>query len=289
MDHQTRYTQIFVTPIFVLCIMILPIAFIDTFTSVPFKGNPTAVCLAEYELENHVMLALAKEINYPVTAFIRQRNDYHQFDIRYFTVTTEIPACGHATLAAARMLMDRNAEMQRVQFFTAGKMTIETILEGSIIMMTYPAYTIRGLEFSQNVLSSLQLKDFQTAGYCSELETLFVEIKDPHMLRTLQPDYERLLASDNTIKEVVVTSVSDSQDFDYLLRSFCPWIGINEDPVTGSVHSVLANFWKKRLRKDTLRAYQASPRGGELLIKAFEGYTQIGGNSVVILRGELTV
>jgi predicted PhzF superfamily epimerase YddE/YHI9 len=88
---------------------------------------------------------------------------------------------------------------------------------------------------------------------------------------------------------VVITSISDDANFDYFLRSFCPWIGIDEDPVTGSVHSVLGNFWKQRLHRQNMNAYQASARGGELLIRAFDDRVEIGGEAVVILTGEMAV
>lgn len=269
--------------------MRLPIAFIDTFTGVPFRGNPTAVCMSIDELKSETMHSIAKEINFPVTAFIRRNNIGDGYEIRYFTATTEIPACGHATLAAARMVVDRNPEIQVVKLSTISKTLIQAIIDGTTIMMTYPTYTMKIVGISDALLSSLQLKGFQIAGYCSELETLFIEVDDPSLLRTIEPDYKRLVQSDDTIKEVVVTSASDNKEYDYLLRSFCPWIGINEDPVTGSVHSVLGNFWKQRFNKTLLKAYQSSERGGELIIKAFDDHTQIGGESVIILRGELSV
>ncbi len=76
--------------------------------------------------------------------------------------------------------------------------------------------------------------------------------------------------ADTSIIEVVVTSISDTPEYDFLLRSFCPWIGIDEDPVTGSVHTVLAGFWKERLGKEQLKAYQASARGGEILVRYYD-------------------
>lgn len=86
---------------------------------------------------------------------------------------------------------------------------------------------------------------------------------------------------------MVITSLSDDKRYDFLLRSFCPWIGIDEDPVTGSVHSVLAGFWEERLGKKSLTAYQASFRGGEVFVKSFAEKVELGGKSVIVLKGEL--
>ena len=153
--------------------------------------------------------------------------------------------------------------------------------------MTYPAYAMEEQVVNAELLAALHLNDYKTAGYSEDLETLFIELESAESLRNIQPDYQRLVKSSEVIKEVVITSVSDNANFDYYLRSFCPWIGIDEDPVTGSVHSVLGNFWKKRLHKEFMNAYQASPRGGKLVIRAFDDHVKIGGEAVVILTGEI--
>jgi PhzF family phenazine biosynthesis protein len=269
--------------------MKLPVAFIDSFTSVPFKGNPTAVCTTSENLDSELMLSIASEINCPVTAFIKQiTGDGSSYDIRYFTTMTEIPACGHATLAAAKTVLSAK-QTSAVNFCTVEKINIKAISEGSNILMTYPAYVMEDFLVSPELLSSLHLTGFKTAGYCPQLETLFIEVDDPATLKNIQPDFSRLVESSDLIIEVVITSASDLSQFDYLLRSFCPWIGINEDPVTGSVHSVLANFWKKRIGKEVMKAYQASSRSGEVLIKAFDDHTEIGGQAVIVFQGELTI
>lgn len=257
---------------------------IDAFTSVAFKGNPTGVCYVENAINEDKMLALANELNFPVTAFV-QKISPQQYAIRYFTPTTEIPACGHATLAAAKAttLEDGTAS---ATFHTTEGIALKTTAEGELIMMTYPKYEMRSFPVTNEILQGLDLKEFKTAGYCPELETLFIET-DPKTLRAIQPDYARLVKSSDAIIEVVITSVADSNEHDYLLRSFCPWIGIDEDPVTGSVHTVLSGFWKDRLHKSTLKAYQASARGGELVVKAYDDKTEIGGKAIIILKGQI--
>jgi predicted PhzF superfamily epimerase YddE/YHI9 len=109
-------------------------------------------------------------------------------------------------------------------------------------------------------------------------------------LRALSPDYSRLVQSSSAVlKEVVVTSRSDHAPYDFLLRSFCPWIGINEDPVTGSVHTVLAHFWKEKLGKNSLTAYQASERGGEVYLKALDNAVELGGNMVTLFHTQMEI
>ena len=269
--------------------MKLPTSFIDTFTSVPFKGNPTAVCHVVEELNNQTMLSIASELNYPVTAFIKTKPEkIHSYEIRYFTAITEIPACGHATLAAAKFVRSKNETNDTVWFSTINNITIKAFYEGSKVMMTYPKYEMQTCTVNNNLLASLQLDDYKTAAYSVDLETLFIEI-DSATLKVVEPNYQQLIRSSDIIKEVVLTSVSDNNNYDYFLRSFCPWIGINEDPVTGSVHSALGNFWKLRLGKQSMNVYQASLRGGEILVRVSDEHVEIGGEAVIILNGEMTL
>ena len=223
------------------------------------------------------MQQLATELNVPVTAFIHHGFE-QPYSIRYFTVTTEIPACGHATLAAAGIMMKINGS-DAVSFLTASNILLYATSEDGVIMMRYPKYELRSVELDEGLKLALGISNYIDAGICSELEALFIETS-PADLRTIQPDFSKLVQSNDEIKEVVITSVSDDVQYDYLLRSFCPWIGIDEDPVTGSVHCVLSGYWKERLNKERLKAYQASELGGEILVQAMDDATGIGGRMV---------
>lgn len=258
---------------------------IDTFTETRFKGNPTGVCYFKHNADDETMLALGNELGFPVSAFISKRpND--EYDIRYFTPTTEIPACGHATLAAAQVVLSED-KIADPTFHTANGVVIKTVYNDGLIIMSYPKYGLINYDVSTEMMRSLGLKEFISAGYCPQLEAVFIEMNDASALKAIQPDYAKLVASDKGAKEVVLTSESDNNLHDYVLRSFCPWIGIDEDPVTGSVHSVLAGFWKERLHKDVFNVYQASERAGEILVKAFDDKVKIGGRTVTILKGYL--
>jgi PhzF family phenazine biosynthesis protein len=258
----------------------MKIYFIDTFTTTCGAGNPTVVCLHPNELAPQEMQSLAREWSVPVSAFVYPRAD-GRYDIRYYTSSTEIPACGHATLGASRAVFE-NELKQQVSFVTIENIILDAEQRESIIVMTFPRYELAEYIPSHQTLHSLQLTSYKSAGLCRELETLFIELDDPALLRRLQPDYRAMMASDPSIIEIVVTSRSDDHAYDYLLRSFCPWIGIDEDPVTGSVHSVLAGFWEKRLHKKELIAWQASPNGGRLFVRSFDDKIELGGESVIV-------
>lgn len=252
--------------------------FIDTFTGSHCKGNPTVVCLVEDIVHNDLCLEFAKQFNVPVTAFVDVAKQDDLFSIHYFTITKEIPACGHATLAAAKVLFDLFKKNQ-ISFITSEQVIINARQNSEMILMKYPAYSMIPFPVSTQLLESLQLSEIANAGFCPELETLFIELSSAAELRLVKPHYQQLMTSGDTIKEVVLTSVSDDERFDYLLRSFCPWIGIDEDPVTGSVHSVLAGYWSKRFNKTKLNAYQASAEGGEIIVEVADDFVWIGGKA----------
>ncbi len=266
--------------------MTIPTYIIDSFTSTRFKGNPTAVCILKKRPDYEILHSIARELNFPVTAFLETTEENEKYKIYYFTITGEIPACGHATLAAAKAVFELTSN-DAAQFVTIENITIKTKRKDEIIFMTYPMFTTVIFDISKDTLKSLGIVNYSPVGFCKELETLFIELEDPKLLRELKPDYKLLTESTDQVKEIVITSVSDCNDFDFLLRSFCPWIGIDEDPVTGSVHSVLAGFWKSKLGKNELTAYQASERGGEVIVKAFEDKVELGGKVVTVLKGEL--
>jgi len=267
--------------------MSFPIYYIDTFTDRIFSGNPTAVVCADHSTHPDTMQSIATELNLPVTAFIIEKNEQpDSYCIRYFTPTTEIPACGHATLAAARvvqMLKDCNT----VEFETIQKRRIPAACHENLIIINYAHLPWKDVRVNEEILQALGLTTYRTAFFSPELETLFIETANEKILRQVQPDFPRLVKSSNDIREVVITCQPEGNGVDYLLRSFCPWIGIDEDPVTGSVQAVLAGFWQQCLGKNELVAWQASARGGRLVISCTEEAVMLGGETALVMEGHL--
>lgn len=260
---------------------------LDTFTSNAFRGNPTPVCYLVNAMDNETMLSVAKEFNQPVTAFVK-RSSGEKYSIRYVTPATEIPACGHATLAAAAVVAQVDG-LKKVLFLTGNKNSIETVVKDGLVSMSYPKYKWNQVKPSKELLESMGLENYKTAGICSELETLFIELQKAEELKTVLPDYKKMTACTDDIKEVVITSASDEAGYDYLLRSFCPWIGIDEDPVTGSVQAALAPYWSERLGKKGLKACQASERRGEFFLDVKNNEVIISGTYFLVMKGEVNL
>jgi PhzF family phenazine biosynthesis protein len=257
---------------------------LDSFSYKKFSGNPTAVCVSDAVLSNNEMQNIAKEFNLPVTAFINsEKKDW--IDIRYFTTTTEIPACGHATLATASVVSNLN-NSSKFSFKTIENRTLPVEIKNDIIYLHYPVFKTQSYTVSKEMEKALGLAACKCFGYCAELETVFIELSDENSLHSIKPDFAALKKIEGLI-EVVITTKASEGNYDYLLRSFCPWIGIDEDPVTGSVHSVLGNYWSEKLSKKELTAYQASERGGEIFIQASDDTIRLGGKVVTVMKGEI--
>jgi PhzF family phenazine biosynthesis protein len=260
---------------------------IDTFTASNCLGNPTAVCMSNEPFDHEQSLSLAMELNFPVTAFLDYpgTND-NQFPVRYFTPTREIPACGHATLATVKVVADMFS-IDEPSFKTKAGIVIQSRIRNDIVTMNYPKYELINYAVAEDLLQALKISGYESAGLCEELEAVFIELNDPLLLKTIQPDFVKLVSVENRITEVVLTSVADDNKYDFILRSFCPWIGIDEDPVTGSVHSVLGGYWQARSNKNKLAAYQASARGGEVYVTVLPDKVEIEGKVTLVTVKEL--
>ena len=261
--------------------MNVPIFQIDAFAVGPFTGNPAAVCLLEKEADADWMQSVAAEMNLSETAFVAPRTD--GFELRWFTPVSEVDLCGHATLASAHVLWETGlmAEADTARFHTrSGLLTAERA--GDWIELDFPATPAEAIEPPPR-LSDLLGSVPKFVGR-SRFD-LLLELTDAEELRDLNPDFVGL--SSLPIRWLIVTAKSDVPEFDFLSRFFAPAAGINEDPVTGSAHCALAPFWAKRLGKDEMTAFQASPRGGVVKVKLTGDRVLLRGQAVTVLRGEL--
>jgi PhzF family phenazine biosynthesis protein len=261
---------------------------IDAFTDKAFKGNPAGVCLLDAEIDENLMQSIAAELNLSETAFLvkdsTQKNTYH---IRYFTPQVEIAFCGHATLASSKLMQEKE-KLTEVTFHTHHNLKIPVSLSNQIIKMNFPLYPLESYKATESIFEGLGIMKYVWGGYAKELDMAVLEVANADIVRNLNPNFNTLLNDRSGIKELVVTSISDNPEYDFISRCFCPWAGINEDPVTGAAHSVLSGYWKNKLNKTSFSAYQVSKRGGSLLINIVsENSIEVIGNAIIILKGEI--
>lgn len=263
---------------------------IDAFTDKAFSGNPAGVCLTDELLPDAVMQSIAGELNFSETAFLKaDAVDSSHYSIRYFTPTVEIPFCGHATLASAKLVLDVLGKKE-VHFITAHNLHLSASGVNGNILMKFPLYDTVRYEPEEEFYEALVVSNACKACFAKELDMLLIEVRSKQELLDIKPDYSRLINASDHTKEVVLTTKSDDSNYDFYSRCFCPWIGINEDPVTGAAHSVLARYWSNRLGKTEMKAYQASKRGGYMHLKITpDNSLEVTSQAHVVLEGLMHV
>ena len=261
---------------------------VDAFTDTPFKGNPAGVCMVESPLGDQRMLEIAQEFNLSETAFLHSLNDRGAYSIRYFSPKMEIPLCGHATLASAKVVFS-TLGLNEVYFLNIQNLKLSAQASNGNIVMEFPLYETLPADAPPALLAALGVKAVRNVVYNEETHILLLELASPAEVAGLEPDFTALLRSHDSINGVLVTAASGSDGYDFHSRYFWPWSGSNEDPVTGGTHTFLAKYWSSRLGKTRMRSFQASKRTGFMEVELKEGKLQIHGQAVIVFEGRLTI
>ena len=263
---------------------------VDSFTSEPFKGNPAGVCLPVHDLSEKLMLKIAQELGLSETAYLRRIADSEKYSIRYFSPVMEIPLCGHATLASAKVLFQENESLTKLVFVTIENLELEITKVGEQIRMVFPVYETSPADAPPNLLAALGLKTIINSVYNKETNILLLEIAESEQLQNLAPDFTALVHSHDKINGVLVTTPSQREDFDFESRYFWPWSGTNEDPVTGGTHTFLTKYWSERLGKKKLRSFQCSKRTGSMEVELInDTQMTITSHATIIFKGHLQI
>lgn len=257
---------------------------VDAFTGVPYGGNPAAVCLLPATgapRDGHWMQQVAAEMNVSETAFVEPRSGT-EYGLRWFTPTTEVDLCGHATLAAAHVLGETGLQpAPRLSFHTrSGVLTTERDGEG--IRMDFPAEPPEPAEPPAPLAAALGCTPLWSGR--NRFDHL-VRVADAATVRELRPDFAVLRTV--PARGVIVTAPGDGGGVDFVSRFFAPASGVDEDPVTGSAHCCLAPYWSAETGRHTFTAQQVSARGGRLGVRVEGDRVLLTGQAVTVLRGEL--
>jgi PhzF family phenazine biosynthesis protein len=254
---------------------------VDAFTDKPFAGNPAAVCLLAQPRADTWMQQVAQEMNLSETAFVYIGKD--GYNLRWFTPTTEVDLCGHATLATAFVLWEVNylTRNEVARFHTKSGLLTASLKE-NWIELDFPSEPAQELTPPQELIQALQIKPLYTGK--NRFDYL-VEVESEDVVRSIQPDFGLLVKV--PARGVIVTSRSSQKEYDFISRFFGPAAGVNEDPVTGSAHCCLGPYWQQKLSKDTFTAFQASARGGLVKLRVVNDRVKLIGQAVIVMRGEL--
>jgi PhzF family phenazine biosynthesis protein len=256
---------------------------VDAFAARPFAGNPAAVCLLYEERDDSWLQAVAAEMNLSETAFLVPGVD--GYGLRWFTPAAEVNLCGHATLASAHVLYEtRRLQPDMTARFHTRSGLLTAAMDEGWIEMNFPALPPRVTDAPRELLRALGLQKAPLySGFDGEDYVIVVD--DEAAVRALKPDFGSMLAIQS--RGVSVTAQSDTADFDFVSRFFAPWVGIDEDPVTGSAHCCLGPYWAEALGKEKLVAYQASARGGIVRVRPSGDRVYLQGQAVTVFSGQL--
>lgn len=260
----------------------LPIYQVDAFADRQFAGNPAAVVPLERPLDDFVLQAIAAENNLSETAFIMEAGRH--FQLRWFTPTMEVPLCGHATLASAWVIFNYLwPDLDRVLFTTlSGELSV-TEIDNDWLEMELPRMAFQRENNPPEMLTK-GLGDNPKALFRVEGDSNFlVLLEDAEAVRRLSPDLQQL----RQIQRMGVIVTAEGEDCDFVSRYFAPSMGIDEDPVTGSIHCALTPFWAERLGREQLNARQLSRRGGQLRCRLAGDRVRIAGRVVPYMTGEI--
>ena len=262
---------------------------VDAFASGPFKGNPACVVepFAAWP-EDAWMQALAMENNQAETAFLRRTDDAARFDLRWFTPTTEVPLCGHATLASGHVLFSElGLVVSEITFDTkSGPLTVSW--SGDAYRMDFPARIAKQIEEPEGLADALGAKPVEVWAE----SVLCAVMPSESVVRALDPDIgaiKQIASSAVERGNVIVTALADAgKPYEVVSRFFAPGSGIPEDPATGAAHCLLSPLFAAKLGKSRLGFHQAYPgRGGDIVAEHKGERVDLYGRAVTVLEGTL--
>ena len=259
-----------------------PIYQVDAFAIKPFKGNPAAVVLLEESRNEQWMQEVAQEFNLSETAFLRPKGP--DYELRWFTPTTEVDLCGHATIASAHILYEFGFydPDETILFHTRSGEISSTFNRGTI-EISMPRFKTNPID-APPLLAQI-LPNTPVAVAESDNGALIVELADADQVRDFQPNFELINQLD--WHDFAITAPGEGTKYDFISRFFSPKTGIPEDPVTGMAHCILGPYWQTKTGKDNFYAYQASNRGGDIWVRLTDTRAFIGGKAVTVLKGEM--
>lgn len=244
---------------------------VDAFTDKVFLGNQAAVCVLDHWIDDELMKSIAFENNFSETAFAVAENDGYR--LCWFTPAGEIDFCGHATLAAAFVILNYYCKNEdSIRFFTqVGEITVKR--KDNTYEMDFPAYHLNKIDVTNEMAQAIGVQPL--AAYLDRDLLLVLDSEDT--VRNLNPSQSKMKNLDG----LCIAVTAKGKNFDCVSRVFAPELNVIEDPVTGSTHCMIAPYWSSVLGKSEINAFQASKRSGVLYCKVAGGRVIISGKAVL--------
>ncbi len=266
-----------------------PIYQVDAFAEEAFRGNPAGVCWLDEPRPEAWMQAVAAEMNVAETAFVSRAAD--GFDLRWFTPTTEVPLCGHATLASAHILWETGVlgPEETARFHTRSGV-LRARQRGGRVEIDLPAIPTEPADAPEPVVRALGVapaEAYRTPQRGLGDYDVLIVLASEDAVRAVRPDFGVLRREVPPAVIVTARAAAGPAGHDIVSRYFAASWGIDEDPVTGVAHCSLVPFWSRRLGKSEIVGYQASARGGVVRGRHEGERVFLSGGAVTVLRGAI--
>jgi len=264
----------------------IPFYQVDAFTNRRFSGNPAAVCLLEEPLPPESMQSIAAEMNLSETAFVQPPDSAGLRKLQWFTPAVEVPLCGHATLATSHVLLREVGVASPLKFETlSGTLEVSEVQDGWL-RMDFPVDPPTPTPPPDGLLDAIGCPP--STPTLLGLKGWVLRLTSEAEVRAVQPDFFRLGRVDVGQAPLgVIVTAPGSGDVDFVSRFFGPWVGVDEDPVTGMAHTILTPYWAEETGRDTMTAAQISARGGILRVGMRGDRVHVSGQAVTVVRGTL--
>ncbi len=248
---------------------------IDAFATKTFEGNPAMICPMESWLSDELMQQIAEENNLSETAFFVKEDEVYY--LRWFTPTSEVDMCGHATLASAYVLFECIGYKGKEIFFSTKSGILKVWKEENRYVMDFPIQAIKPCDISEQIEKAFGVKPIATFASMDYI----VVFENEEDIYSAKPNL--VLLKELDLRGVCICA--KSKKYDFVTRFFAPKYGIDEDPVTGSAFTQLVSYWADELGKNVLSAKQVSVRGGEVYCVVKGDRLEISGEAVKYLEG----
>lgn len=252
---------------------------VDAFAGKVFEGNPAAVCPLQDWLPDKQLRNIAMENNLSETAYFVEKGDTYR--LRWFTPVAEVDLCGHATLASAHVLFEHLGYDKPEIVFDSNSGLLRVRKENGMLKMNFPATIGEQVDPPETLLDALGTgaeEVYKATDYMIVLES-------EDQVRKLDPNFFLLNKIDT--RGIIVTA--PGEDYDFVSRFFAPALGINEDPVTGSAHTMMTPYWSEKFGKKEMKARQISKRGGTVMCTMLGDRVEIAGKAVTYLEGLINI
>lgn len=260
--------------------MKLDVFHVDAFANQIFEGNPAAVCILDEWLPDAIMQAIAGELNLSETAFAVKRSD-DDYRIRWFTPTTEVDLCGHATLATAHVMYEHKQHSPEPIRFHSRSGPLVAFQDEFGIGLDFPSQGSTPTPITPEIEQAINI--YPKEAY--DGEDLILMLSDASQVMVLEPNFSAIKAL--PYRGVCVTAPGNGHGPDFVSRFFAPQSGVNEDPVTGSIHTKLALIYALKLGKTEFLAKQLSARGGELRVSLQGNRVFLSGKAHTVMRSTM--